>query len=270
MISTTKLKMVIIASGIMLAACTVNLQPSAPALLPTLIPTDSPEPVASPTVIPTSLPTLTLGGGVKPVDSPTVMPSPEIIENYTFPKVADAILDNSGNYKLLAGSVSRVSWVDAPVAASLYEFNLKLHSDGSVLVIGTDTDDLDGIFIDWVIPENLDGGLQVSAYYPDGREIHSSVINVYSGVPMEAGTCVVRSDTIVAISVYREPSDTAEIIGAMYPNAVVEVVGKSSNGWYQIKTDNIDSNQKDVLKTAWLYPSFVVLSGTCENMPTVK
>jgi len=103
-----------------------------------------------------------------------------------------------------------------------------------VLMIGIDPSDEGGVFIEWQVPENVDGEMMVGAYHLDGREIHSSAIKVRSRKPVAEGTGVVRSDTIVAITVYREPPDTAEIVGAMYPDDVVEVVGKNSNGRCQI------------------------------------
>jgi len=60
----------------------------------------------------------------------------------------------------------------------------------------------------------------------------------------------------------------------MYPAAMLETVGKNSNGWYKIKTDDVNAagafEQKIGPGTAWLYESFTELFGACENLSVLE
>ena len=220
------------------------------------------------TALPTLLPT--------PIPAPVTQTTStvEVIAGYGFPYVSASLYGDAGNFEIQAGILAQVTWTDAPPAADYYEFTLRLHTDKSILLIGTDTDDTDGISVDWLIPEHTSGELRASAYFADGREVHSAAIDVYSYKAVPEGACVLRSHTIVPISVYQSPSDTAEIIGVMYPAAIVETVGKNSNGWYKIKTDDVNAagafEQKIGPGTAWLYESFTEFFGACENLSVLE
>ena len=198
----------------------------------------------------------------------------EVITGYGFPYVSASLYGDAGNFEIQAGVLAQVTWTDAPPAADYYEFTLRLHTDKFILLIGTATDDTDGISVDWLIPEHTSGDLRASAYFSDGREVHSAAIDVYSYKAVPEGACVLRSHTIIPLSVYQSPSDTGEIIGVMYPAAMLETVGKNSNGWYKIKTDDVNAagafEQKIGPGTAWLYESFTELFGACENLSVLE
>ena len=87
---------------------------------------------------------------------------------------------------------------------------------------------------------------------------------------MPEGICVLRSRTIASLPVYQEPSEAAEIIGMMHPTAMIEVVAKNMDGWYKIKTDEVNEagnpDQKIGSGTAWLYETGTELFGACENL----
>jgi len=206
---------------------------------------------------------------IESTSTPEIIPTPQIVEYYTFPQVSAALYGDAGNFAFQAGVLSTVSWVDAPPAADYYEFTLKLHKDKSLFVIGTDTDETDGISVEWLIPEHTSGALMATAYFSDGREVHSSVIDVYSYEAIPEGACILRSTTIVALSVFQQPSDTTEIIGVVYPNSMIEVVGANSNGWYEIKTDEVYTSNSTGPKVgpgrAWIYKDNTELFGACKN-----
>ena len=190
--------------------------------------------------------------------------------SYTFPYVSATVYGDAGNFTLQAGVLSTVSWVDAPPAAYYHGFTLKLHEDKSLIIIGTDTDESDGISVEWLIPEHISGGLKASVYFTDGREVLSSVIDVYSYESAPEGACILRSTTIVALTVFQQPSETAEIVGVVYPNSMIEVVDANSDGWYEIKTDEVYISNSAGSKVgpgiAWLYKTNTKLFGTCENL----
>lgn len=222
------------------------------------------------TVTPTHLPT--------PEPAPVIESTPtpptaaiEVLTGYRLPSVSAILYGDAGNYDLQAGVLAQVTWPEAPPVADSYTFTLKLHTDKSLLLIGTDTDDSDGVSVEWLIPENISGELSATAHFADGREVRSYAIDVYADKAVPAGACVVRAHTIAPLSVYQEPSDTAENVGVMYPTSMVEVVGKNTNGWYKIKTDEVNivggSDEKIGSGTAWLSETSTVLFGACENLP---
>lgn len=206
---------------------------------------------------------------IVPTFPPDVTVNPHVIENYTFPYVSATVYGDARNFTLQAGVLSTVSWVDAPPAADSYVFTLILHKNKSLLVIGTDIDETDDISIEWLIPEHTSGELKASAYFTDGREVHSSGIDVYSYEAVPEGVCILRSTTIVALSVFQQPSDIAEIIGVVYPNSMIEVMGKNSEGWYEIKTNEVYASNSSGPKigpgTAWIHKDNTELFGACEN-----
>jgi len=221
----------------------------------------------TPTPLPTSQPALT----IEPFPIPTTTTTNKIITGYGLPSVSAILYGDAGNYDLQAGVLAQVSWPDAPPAADSYTFTLKLHTDKSLLLIGTDTDESDGISIEWLIPEDISGELSATAHFAGGLEARSFAIDVYADKAVPEGVCVVRAHTIAPLTVYQEPSDTSEIVGVMYPTSMVEVVGKNSNGWYKIKTDEVyavgSSEQKIGPGTAWLSKTSTELFGACENLP---
>jgi len=93
---------------------------------------------------------------------PTPIPAPvtqttstmEVITGYGFPYVSASLYGDAGNFEIQAGVLAQVTWTDAPPAADYYEFTLRLHTDKFILLIGTATDDTDGISVDWLIPEH--------------------------------------------------------------------------------------------------------------------
>ena len=201
---------------------------------------------------------------------PTATTAIEVLTGYGLLSVSATLYGDAENIKLQAGDRAQVTWPEAPAAAASYQFILYLHSDNSPLLIGTDTDASDGISVEWLIPENTSGALQASARFADGREARSYMINVYTDKAVPKGACVLRSHTISPLSVYQEPSDTAEIIGVMVPTSMLEVIAKNSDGWYQIKTDEVyvveSSDQKIGPGTAWLYETSTELFGLCDNL----
>jgi hypothetical protein len=229
----------------------------------------------TPTLLPTTEPLDQTQNKPAPVIESTTMPTAtatvEVLTGYGLPSVSAILYGDAGNYDLQAGVLAQVTWPEAPPAADSYSFTLKLHTDKSLLLIGTDTDASDGVSVEWLIPENISGELSVTAYFAGGREVRSFAIDVYADKAVPAGTCVVRAHTTAPLSVYQEPSDTTEIIGVMYPTSMVEVVGKNSNGWYKIKTDEVytvgSSEQKIGPGTAWLSETSTLLFGACENLP---
>ena len=180
---------------------------------------------------PSGLPTPEPAASSLPPPIPKVTPTKEVLISFGAPSVSATLYGDAGNYALQAGVPAQVTWRDAPPAAESYAFTLKLHSDKSLRLIGTDTDETNGIGVEWLIPAFISGELKASAYFADGREVLSSAIDVYSYEAVPPGACVLRSQTIVPITVYKEPSDTAEIIGVMYPNSMLETIGKDTNGW---------------------------------------
>jgi len=116
---TAKLKMVMIVAATVIVACRANSPSPISTPPPTPIPANDNQPVASPTDIPTLLPTLMIGGGFTPTAPSVVISTPEIIENFAFPKVADTILDNSGIYQLQAGITTHISWLIIPSRQSV-------------------------------------------------------------------------------------------------------------------------------------------------------
>jgi hypothetical protein len=231
--------------------------------------------IVTPTLLPTTEPLDQAQNRPAPVIESTTMPTAtatvEVLTGYGLPSVSAILYGDAGNYDLQAGVLAQVTWPEAPPAADSYQFTLYLLSNNSPLLIGTDTDASDGISVEWLIPENTSGTLQASAHFTDGLEVRSYTIDVYTDKAVPAGACVVRAHTIALLSVYGEPSDTAEIIGVMHPTSMIEVVAKNSGGWYKIKTDEVNavggSDQKIGPGIAWLYETSTELFGTCENLP---
>lgn len=222
------------------------------------------------TVTLTPLPTSQPAPTIEASPIPTATTSNEIITAYGLPSVSAVLYGDAGNYELEAGILAEVTCPEAPAAADSYTFTLELHTDKPLLLIGSDTDDSDGVAVEWLIPEDISGELSATAHFADGSEMRSYAIDIHADKAVPTGTCVIRSHAIAALSVYREPSDTTEIIGVMYPSSMLEVIGKNSNGSYKVKTDEVYSPteyEKIGPGLAWVHETSTELFGACENLP---
>ena len=144
------------------------------------------------------------------------------------------ISGDAGNFFLLAGETITLTWENAPTGADMYEFVLVPLNQEPSFVLGTDSDDFDGIAVSWTIPEHVAAELHATAYFPDDQNMELSFApTVYSGEFPPAGVCslIARHQPV---EVYRLPDRTAKIFALLHPAVYARVLETAPNGWYRI------------------------------------
>jgi hypothetical protein len=192
---------------------------------------------------------------------------PETQGHLEFPYIsADA-----GNFILQAGEEIVITWEGTPVGASLYEIRF-IHSDTvEENLIMVSSHPAEGVAAEWLVPERVSGRLEGVAIYGDGREVRSGCCSqVFTGDLPPAGICSLLVHGIGVQNLYQEPKEESLRIAGIAPGLYLEVLERTINGWYFVKTDNvIDSGTSETVNTTgWINgQENVGLHGPCEGIP---
>jgi hypothetical protein len=115
----------------------------------------------------TSIPTIT---GFPP----TAFPSPTATDEPFYGLIKFPFLNaDAGNFQLQTGETITFTWEDAPAGAERYEFVIYPHDGSQSIVLGTDTDPLDGIAIQIMVLPGIAAELRGVAYFADGTFVRT-------------------------------------------------------------------------------------------------
>ncbi len=95
---------------------------------------------------------------------------------------------DAGNFQLERGAAITLTWDGAPPGAERYEFILYPLDGSPLILIGTDTNDADGVFMLWAVPDNLAAELKGSAHFSNGEQAQAGPSGfVYSDAATQFG-----------------------------------------------------------------------------------
>jgi hypothetical protein len=136
------------------------------------------------------------------------------------------------------------------------------------------TNPADGIMAVWLVPERVSGRLEGVARYSDGQEVRSGCCSqVFSGDLPPEGICSLLVHGIGVQNLYQEPNMEGLRIAGIAPGIYLEVLERTVDGWYLVKTDNIinSGTSETVSITGWINgQENVSLHGTCEDIPIME
>ena len=229
-----------------LAGCTVSAVVSATPPIPTI-------PAQSPPATPTPFPT----------------PHASRIGYLTFPyRAADA-----GNFALQAGETITLVWEEAPPGASRYEFTFLPDGPAPATFIGTDEDASDGATAQWLVPQDLNGSFEATAYYLDGHTIGAGPSGaIYSGKLPPAGVCALSTGGAGPIDLLTEPSPDATSFAFLLPGSYAEVLQHTTDGWYLVDASEAYDQVTNLPSSGsgWISDQELLkLHGPCEEVPLI-
>jgi hypothetical protein len=203
-------------------------------------------------------------------DSYTETASPETQGHLEFPYIsADA-----GNFVLQAGEEIVIAWEGAPIEASLYEIKFIRSDTVEEILTMVSANPADGIIAVWLVPECVSGRLEGVARNSDGQEVRSGCCSqVFSGDLPPEGICSLLVHGIGVQNLYREPNMEKPRIAGIAPGIYLEVLERTVDGWYLVKTDNVINSETSGTDsiTGWITgQENVSLHGPCEDIPIME
>ena len=190
-------------------------------------------PMPLPTVTAMVLPTL----GPIQVETPNAQfyASDEPVGFIMIPGVGDA-----ENYFLDADSTVTLTWNDPPLEAARYDFTM-LDASGLPVVIGTDIDSTDGVFVQWLVPANLSGyELGGTAYSATGQATYFAYGGtVYSREVPPRDICTLSNNMVGVFPVHQEPNHSAQVFAELTPGLYAQVYERISVDWYRIDVSKL-------------------------------
>ena len=151
-----------------------------------------------------------------------------------------------------------------------YDFLLSVPSTHETIVIGTDVDSMDGVSVQWTVPEGVEASMRAAAYYSDGQVVYSEWSgDVYSGKAPPKNICTLASGTIGALEVYDKPNFILPSFAELIPGQYAQVYERTSDGWYRIDASVAVVRQGSTAsKTGWVFDErSIELFGPCDSIP---
>jgi len=177
---------------------------------------------------------------------------------------------DAGNFILQAGEPITLTWQDPPEEAVRYEFTITPFDTGTPQTLGADSNRLDGVQIQWMVPELLGASLQGTAYFANGQVIYSNLVSgVFSGDAPPVGVCTLSAAKMGILPLFRNPASDSEPFAYLTPVPYAQVYEHSLTGWYHIDaTGAFDSaTGEPVMGTGWVHEDQEIkLHGPCENL----
>jgi hypothetical protein len=181
------------------------------------------------------------------------------------------LLADAGNYVLQAGEEIVISWEDPPEGAQFYDL-VFMNVGESIQWLGAFEIGDDGTLeTTWIVPENQTGELIGIARFADESVVRSGCCsNIFSGTFPPEGICALRIRNLAPQYLLEARDQASERIASVPPGIYLELLGRSSGGWYLVQTNQtLDGDQGDTsLYSGWLYvDSGVSLFGPCDGVP---
>lgn len=182
---------------------------------------------------------------------------------------------DAGMVAMQAGSIVTVDWQDAPPKASLYLFLWKSSDENRLpFIMGMDTNDRDGVHINWKVGKYLGGKPLGLAFYADGTWLRSTLtaLDYSSGEAPPAGMCSVSTSSMNGSpEVFDNPpgAGASYILGYVGSYAPVLERITDPDGFQWLKIDltaaqlsPIDPN-RPIPAVGWVYAHALKLYGDC-------
>jgi hypothetical protein len=183
------------------------------------------------------------------------------------------IAADAGNFSLQAGEEITIIWKDAPFGAETYEITFIRSDDFEESLPMTSSLPAQGVKAQWLVPGGVSGRLEGFALFTDGQEVRSGCCaQVYTGELPPEGICSLRVHGIGVQNLYQEASDASARIAGIAPGLYLEVLGRTADGWYWVKSDShIDSTSSENGNViGWINGvENVGFHGPCEDIPLV-
>jgi hypothetical protein len=132
----------------------------------------------------------------------------------------------------------------------------------------------DGIMAVWLVPERVSGRLEGVAWYGNGQVVRSGCCSqVFTGDLPPVGICSLLVHGIGVQNLYQEPNSESLRIAGIAPGIYLEVLERTVDGWYLVKTDNVinSGTSETVNITGWINgQENVSLHGPCEDIPIME
>lgn len=204
-----------------------------------------------------------------PGSSPTSPQTTERVQGFLkFPYLsADA-----GNFNLQAGEQLTVTWVDAPPEANKYRFVI-LNLDGKdVQTLSMTQSTAVEVQATWMVPPDFTGTLEGHAYFDDGHVVRSGCCShVYSNRMPPEGICSLGTTGMMPQQLYEQRADEIERIIGIAPGLYLEVLARSAEGWYRVRTlpgESKTDGNSDPGTTGWFHSmEGTQFFGPCDAIP---
>ena len=178
-----------------------------------------------------------------------------------------------------------LTWVDFPPEAVRYT----IISTYDQVVIGEDTDNSDGVQIQWDVPLGYSGALHGEAYDADGTLIgiaHSppdvaavtipptpTIAELFEGTP-PADDCIARQSLMMGDVYIFDKLDLHNPIGNLSSNQGAVVVGQAarpSDGllFYRITLENAQLNEGVTAELGWVVADYMAIYEPCAEIPNI-
>jgi hypothetical protein len=204
-----------------------------------------------------------------PASSPTPAPPTEGVQGFLkFPYLsADA-----GNFNLQAGEQITITWVDAPPGANKYRF-VVLNLEGKEIQTLTMTQSTeDEVQASWMVPPDFTGTLEGHAHFDNGYVARSGCCtHVYSNRMPPEGICSLVTTGMMPQQLYEQRADEIERIIGIAPGLYLEVLARSSGGWYRVRTlpgESKTDGNTDTATSGWFHAvESTRFFGPCDGIP---
>lgn len=187
--------------------------------------------------------------------SPELKITPEkmnrVQKNNSLPLCGEVIFPyrfvDAGNYFMQAGALVILQWDHPPAEGEQYIFVYLAQSSAQEYMVGIDTDDQDGIAVEWKVPEGISGKLSSYVQNKDGqKKCISSAKNIFSGTAPPQRVCSISSSNISPLKIYPEKTLNSTPFAELFPGEYAQVLESSGDGWLlinAIESGNYFSNQ---------------------------
>jgi hypothetical protein len=182
------------------------------------------------------------------------------------------IFGDAGMVTMQAGVFLPVTWSDPPPDAALYVLLWDSHYSRFPALIGVDTNAVDGVIVQWKIPERLGGMPFGVAIYADGRIVHShqSHLEYGSGSAPPEGICTVGYSGMDGANIFGGEQPTTDFwLGQLegYAPVLERVVDAQGIGWLSIALSEAIIYRYDksapLPEKGWIPDQWVRLFGDC-------
>lgn len=179
---------------------------------------------------------------------------------------------DAGNFSLQAGEQITITWIDAPKGANKYEIALLDQNDAMMQTIGMAQNEGGGVQASWQVPPELSGKLEGRAYFNTDQVVRSGCCtNVFSHSLPPEGICSLRTAGMMPQHLYAQRSGESQRTIGIAPGLYLEVLARSSEGWYRVRTlpgSSSAEGQTGPSTQGWLHSTAEnELFGSCDQIP---
>ena len=180
---------------------------------------------------------------------------------------------DAGLVSLYPGRNITITWEEAPQAANQYDI-LFIFFDEDPILLGMDENDVDGVQVEWLVPELIGGTLVGIAYYDADQVIYSGWSHeIYSGELPPDGVCSLSSSNIGILEFYSTPDIDSAIVAYLIPGEYAMVDAKTESGWFRVDASEATdpSTGESAEGAGWVGPEqYADIFGPCEDLELIE